>query len=405
MKYTDYTDIVASRLPDGWQCQNSGELFVEAFPAAKNIPDQGWKIRVNNSCLQTFASLLSTVATLCVSEGIAMKFARSPEALQHLFSKGVPTEIAGKALTLYPPFDTDLVDCIEKLEQLIAPLDLIPCNAPWSDRRLTDNISYRYGSWTPQAVVRTSHGTFRDRRDRYLLPPGIVDPFGVDDNSPADDNSESVTLNDYTVTNVIQRNWGGSVYGARKNQTAVILKEARPDTRIGCSIDADAKQLLQNEYRVLNALRREQNAPIAPRPIDIFEFEDHLFLVTERIDGHTLYDLLQQPVSSSQCHAIARHIANTLYLLHNDGKTAHLDVSVANIMVSSPDTTVTLIDFELARQNADDEDFAEDARGFAEVLHAIGEKTDRPNRYKDAILLAEQGGTMTDILGKIGKIV
>ena len=400
-----YKDTVTSCIPDGWQCQNSGDLFVEVFPATTKIPDQGWKIRVNNSCLQTFASLLSTVATLCFSERIAMKFARSPDALQRLFSKAVPIAIAGKALTLYPPFYTDeFVDFIEKLDQLIAPLNLRPCNAPWSDRRLTDNISYRYGSWTPQAVVRTSHGTFRDRRDRYLLPPGIVDPFGVDDNSPADDNSESVTLNDYTVTHVIQRNWGGSVYAAMKDQTAVILKEARPDARIGCAIDA--KMLLQNEYQILNALRKKQYAQIAPRPIDVFECEDHLFLVTERIDGHNLYDLLQQPVSSSQCHAIARHIAKTLAVLHDDGKTAHLDVSLANIMVSSPDT-VTLIDFELARPNADDEDCAEDARGFAEVLHAIGEKTktDRPNRYKDAILLAEQGGTMTDILGKIGKIV
>lgn len=393
-----YIETVASLLPAGWRCEPSGSFFIEIFPAnaKEEFPEQGWKVRVNNACTLTFVPMLRTILEICFVTGISVKTATGENQLRRIYSKELPVSVAGKALTLYLPSEcrSAFVSLIEKLRKSLAPLALAPCNAPLSDRKIDDNLSYRYGAFSEKSHIRTPYGNFKDRRDIYLLPTGIVDPFPEEEDESTFPFTDVVNLNGYEISSVIHRNWGGSVYSGKTE----IVKEARPNAKIGCIIDATT--LLKNEHCLLESIHREHKN-IVPRPIDLFEVDEHLFLVTERISGRTLYEWswINSP-SPSDCVAIARQIAAILNVLHQEMKTAHLDLSLSNIIISE-DGTLFLIDFENARQEADSEAFAEDSKQFAELLISlwkVKKPSIMPHRYKDAIQLAEQGQPMIAIL-------
>ena len=397
----NYAEMVFPRLPVGWECEASGEFFVEIFNATQDVPDHGWKLRVNTACLTSFPAVLRAVSIICFSDGINFfKCAKSPGALRQLHAKNIGIEIAGKALTLYLGTDERLLKyLITKLTPALEVLSLTESNAPWSDRRIGKSLSYRYGSYLPQSTLRIADIDFTDRRDIFMLPPGILDPFENTSTPPREpEEVESVLFHDYEISGVISRNWGGSVYSGRSLHTTeeVVIKEARPDAFIACEVLSTA--LLENEYHVLKFIEKFQ---IAPVPIDdLLEIDRHLFLVLKKIDGVNLFQWrLYHGSDPERCKAVAKKLTEQTSLIHATG-TTHGDISMANIIIS-PDDSVRLIDFEMARLNSTKEDFAVDIKQLAKILWTLLLLNSKDNR--NAIWLAEQGGPIQHILDRLNQ--
>ena len=394
----NYAEMMFARLPVGWECEASGRFFFEIFNATEPVPEHGWKVRINTHSLKSFPSVLGVVSKICFPEGIPMKVAKSPAALRQLHAKNISIEIAGKAITLYPgSAENVLIDLIDKLEQPLKSLSLAPANAPWSDRRIGANISYRYGSYRPQSTLRIAGDVFRDRRDAYILPSIITDPFPAGVSSGAEV-PEVVRFNDYEISSVLHRNFGGSVYGGISLRTneAIILKEARPEIRVACEVAATS--LLENEHRVLKTLSKSD---IAPVPIDdLLDLNGHLFLILPRISGQNLFHWLRSHGADEQrCARVARQLVAKLTRLHERG-TSHGDISRSNILIGRDDS-VSLIDFENARLDADADDFAEDAMLLSKIL---GTLLGLNSKYRAAISLAEEGGRMSAISDRLNDV-
>ena len=391
-------------LPNGWECSDSGDLFCEIFPTAKDIPAHGWKLRINVPCLESFPDVLRAISSICFSEKIPtpMKFASSATSVKRLTAKNIGIDIAGKLITLYPGPDASvLIDLVKKLTQPLSALSLPPSAVPWSDKPIGAHLSYRYGSYQPQSTIRIAGVDFKDRRDIFQLPPGILDPFDNSNSTPPsgpepEEVPEAVRLHDdYEIESVLTRNWGGSVYAGRSLCTneKLIFKEARPDAIIACS-EVLSTDLLTHEHSVLKAI---ENFQIAPVPVDFFEIDRHLFLVLPKLGVNLLKWRLYHGSNPDRCKAVARAIASQLSFLHNKTATSHGDISSANTIISD-DGSVRLIDFEMARQNATKEDLAEDTKQFVTVLRTLL----LLNKYNsDTIRLAEQGAPIQHILERL----
>ncbi len=390
-------ELLTAKLPDGWTCEPSGDLFVEVYPQTAQLPEQGWKIRCNTTCIEKLDTLILRVADeICFRERIPMKVVNGRQSMYDLHAKFTDFTIAGKSLTLYPGNNPkDFVYIIEKTERLMKTLSVEPCAQPWSDKIFASNVSYRYGSYVHgQFFLRV--GTLRvpDRRDAFVLPPGINDPF--DDTTTSADPSESepgaVRIQGCDITECLYRNWGGSVYIGNSGSEEVILKEARPHARIACEILST--DLLKNEFKVLTTLAGITD--IAPRPIDLFQKSGHFFLLMSRLAGFTLSEWKpHNEPSPKRIVDIAGKIAEKILELHASG-SAHLDISASNIIVGEEDVSVSLIDFENAILNASDAALAEDSKQFAALLHwlAVDGVT---SGYIEAIHLGKQGASMTHI--------
>ena len=393
---------LTAHLPAGWSCERSGEIFVEVYPnSVTQFHEQGWKLRLNNTCLDTFDLMIDSVAELCFRERVPFKVVVDEKSFRELHAKFTPFTLAGKAVTLYPgPKNRDLIRIARETDALLQNLRLEPCAAPWSDRRYGSNISYRFGSYVPDQDLLGSDGKrVPDRRDAFVLPPGITDPFAP----PPEPEPETVRLRDFVITECLTRNWGGGLYSAIDSETQanLILKEARPAAKIGCEVLST--DLLKNEFQVLTALA-EANINIAPHPIeDLFEISEHYFLVMPRLPGQSLAEWQSHDDRSPESIVdIAASIAQILLELHKT-RTAHLDISATNIIV---DEAISLIDFENARLKAPDAALAEDSKQFAEVLEWLGIRhmPALPNGYTEAIRIAEHGGAMSDILKCLGSL-
>ena len=424
----DTFERLTAHLPAGWSCERSGEIFVEVYPNfATQFHEQGWKLRLNNTCLDTFNSMIDSVAELCFRERVPFKVAVDEKSFRELYAKFTPFTLAGKAVTLYPgPRNRDLIRIAREMDVILQSLRVEPCAAPWSDRRYGSNVSYRFGSYVPDKDLLGSDGKrVPDRQDTFVLPPGITDPFtpppptqlqersmrelllfaGITDplTPPPEPEPEAVRLRDFVITECLTRNWGGSLYGAIDSETQahLILKEARPAAKLGCEVLST--DLLKNEFQVLTALA-EANIDIAPHPIeDLFEISEHYFLVMPRLPGQSLAEWQSHDDPSPESIVdIAANIAQTLLELHKT-RTAHLDISAANIIV---DEAISLIDFENARLKAPDVALAEDSKQFAEVLQWLGilHMPALPRGYTEAIRIAEHGGAMSDIFKCLGSL-
>ncbi len=397
----NYAEMMFDRIPVGWECQAEGRFF-EIFNATEPVPEHGWKVRINTHSLESFPSVLRVVSEVCFPEDIPMKVAKAPAALRQLHAKNISIEIAGKAITLYPgSAENVLIDLIDKLEEPLKALSLAPANAPWSDRRIGANISYRYGSYRPKSTLRIAGGVFRDRRDAYILPPFIKDPFPAGVSSGAEV-PEVVRFHDYEISSVLHRNFGGSVYGGIHLSTdeEIVAKEARPEIRVACEVDATS--LLENEHRVLKTLSKSDIAP-APIEDDLLDLNGHLFMIIPRISGQNLFHWLRSHgADERRCARVARQLVAKLTRLHETG-TSHGDISRSNILIGriGRDDSVSLIDFEQARLDAGADDFAEDAMLLSKIL---GTLLGPNNKYRAAISLAEEGGRMSAISDRLNDV-
>ena len=101
-------------------------------------------------------------------------------------------------------------------------------------------------------------------------------------------------------------------------------------------------------------LREARRASVLNHPrvasiYDVFTVGDELFLVMEYIDGSTLRERLQSPLSVNEFCRIAIQCADALSAAHQKG-IVHGDLKPSNIMLTRDSGDVKVCDFGLARR-------------------------------------------------------
>lgn len=358
--------ITPTTMPSDWtHAEWSG--WQQWSPPGLEVPEEGWKVHVSTRW-ERRQHTVDVVAAACVSFGISFKHIASERFFGVLHAKYGARSQAGKFCALYPPDEAVAGELMGRLAR-----DLAGEDGPYvlSDRRFGDShvVYYRYGAYrarrqiqhdgTNQDLVRDGDG--RDVPDKRLaffsLPPGITDPF-----SPEAANGRKAgapLLHErYSVTGVIRHSSAGGAYEAQDLHTGgrVFVKEARPYVA-GFSTSDDAQSRLRAEHAML--VRLHAQAPgLAPEPIDLFADWEHLFLVTEFLEGKPLQDwaAVNNPASRIGDHTAdagqyADRVRRILASLRRDLARLHGlglqfgDLSHNNVLIGDEDRT-RLIDFE-----------------------------------------------------------
>lgn len=108
-------------------------------------------------------------------------------------------------------------------------------------------------------------------------------------------------------------------------------------------------ELQRREIEVLKMCQH----PYIIRLLDIFENEDHIFIVMENLSGGDLFTYLEKrkfTVTELRAKNIAHQIATALYYLHSFG-ICHRDLKPENILMVDPgeDADLKIVDFGLSK--------------------------------------------------------
>lgn len=357
--------LQASTQPDRWQQQFS-DNWTQFRCTGAQMPAQGWKLHLSASPVSA-EDVLEAALPILFQEGCIFKMVRSRRLLTFLNEAHSPRSAAGKFITIYPADEAQAVRLAERLHQatqgLRGPVIL-------SDRRYRPDslVHYRYGSFVPQSVysadgrvvqiIRDPQGRpVKDSREAWFTPPAwITDPFQPAEEAaaPAAEAPTVVLVNGrYEVTQALRHANKGGVYLATDRQTGgeVILKEARPHVGVDRH-GRDATDRLRAEARNLELLRE---LGVAPRLLDVFEAEGHLFLALEKLEGGNLRQTRRGhsgPTDPAQVRDLGRSIARLLQACHDAGLLIR-DFNPNNVMIL-PDGTPRIIDVEMACQEGDE---------------------------------------------------
>ena len=102
---------------------------------------------------------------------------------------------------------------------------------------------------------------------------------------------------------------------------------------------------LKNEIDILRTL----DHPNVVKPIEVFEYRQHLYFTMEALDGGDLYT--RDPYTEGEAAKIVNSILSAIAYLHSNNMI-HRDVKYENVMFVSkrPDADVKLIDFGLSKK-------------------------------------------------------
>jgi len=134
----------------------------------------------------------------------------------------------------------------------------------------------------------------------------------------------------------------GQVYGAEDTtlKRFVAIKRMAPQSK---STEADRRRLLKEAQRA-SAL----NHPNVGSMYDVVEHAGELWLVMEFVEGETLRDRLQRPISTEEFFSIATQCCEGLQVAHEKG-IIHGDIKPENIMLTAGNR-VKILDFGVARR-------------------------------------------------------
>ncbi|MBB6098595.1 serine/threonine protein kinase [Deinobacterium chartae] len=403
----EYLEVVRGLLPAHWTLQRA-KVWFQAAPEQLRLPVQGWKIHVS-ARLEDARAVLTRTAAICVSRGVAFKFALDARVLNLMNSKGWSRAQGAKFLTLYPTSRTEFAGLLEEMYAALREF-----RGPYilSDRRYRDAqvLHYRYGGiagesmLNPQgdrtAVLRAPAGDrVPDVRAPYWhLPEWESEPF-----APPPENGEDDALLDcrYRVEGALGFSMSGGVYLATDldSDHLVVIKEARPHTsqdRHG----QDAVAHLRREYRLLQRLA---DLRVAPRPLAFFNEWEHAFLVEEYLPGMHLgqFTTWKNPILTNDRSAAARQayahtllhlwtrLAEAVAAAHARGVVLG-DLSVMNVMVTDAHgEDLRLIDLEGAWQPGEDPPAHLRTPGFCAPEQRRGDSSFESDRYAlGAVMLA-----------------
>lgn len=357
-------------LPDEWVRLDDG-AWTHWGPPGLVLPGQGWKVHVSSS-LTNARPVLAVVSLACAELGVPFKHLVGERIFLLAHDKHAARPQSGKFCTLYPPTE-------EHARQLMLRLsaDLAGIDGPYvlTDRRFGEStcVSYRYGAFRGRTRVDADgnhvptltgpDGTDLDdeRKPVFHLPPGVSDPFR-EATAPAA--GGTVTMHGYTFDTVLRHSNAGGAYRFRSaDGTTVFVKEAKAHN--GYTADGtDAKTRLAAEYLVLREIHAR--APgLCPAPVELFHHWEHSYLVSELVQGMSLYrwmvtnnpavldhtDTAAYAGYHERCLALLDQLDTQLRTLHDLGYV-FIDLSPTNVLVDDDDR-VRLVDFE-AVQPVDD---------------------------------------------------
>lgn len=374
-QYTALITEVLTELGKDWIVSPDG-FWCHVHPKQCAWPVQGWKVHVS----ATFAnspSILKKAARIALINDVPFKFAIDKNILGMMNIKRFRRGSSGKFITLYP---ADLPAFTNLLEQLYQELRFEEGPYILSDKRYKDCrvLYYRYGGMSRTTrmeitgekvlcLISPDGTAIPDIRTPFFAPPAWAeDPFPLPKPEPRE-----MSLNNgrYLVKRAIAFSNSGGVYVAEDRTTGneVVIKEARAHT-VQDGRGNDAIKRLRKEFEILELFR---DTGITPKPIELFQEWENLFLAEEYIEGIDLrtFILAHTPLmrvnpsldESREYYEAFRKIlgsfARSVSILHERG-VVFGDMSPNNIKVDPETYVVRLIDFESAmRVGVDDPTF------------------------------------------------
>lgn len=370
----EYRQCVEALMGRQWRL-SVGSFWTQALAPRRTMPMQGWKLHVS-ALPDTALETLRIVAPLCMARGIEFKFASDPSILRGLLSKGCARQASGKFMTIYAPSEEQFLQLAEELHPLLRGK---PGPFILSDRRYKDSqvLHYRYGGFHSlveenadgsrrMCILGKEYGYIEDvRAARFALPDFVQDvvaataalPLAAAADTARERVAQSLFGGRYRIESVIRYSNAGGIYHARNVETdeALVIKEARPYIELD-QFGTDSRARLRKEHRILSKIAHEG---IAPRPQDIFQEWEHIFLPIEKIPGQALrpYVVAQNPLIHNQASAeqmqawlqntvrIVVRLVECVAILHRHG-IVFGDLSLNNVIIDPETLALRIIDFE-----------------------------------------------------------
>ena len=365
---SDYSllDGVKKKLPNNWNVKTSG-IWSYYTPynenLGKNNLSSGWKIHISSTG-DNGLEVLEKVTDLLIKYCISFKHLSDCKLIALSTSKNWSRPQSGKFITIYP-------NDIETFKFIIEELYLITKNdyGPYifSDFRYKDSgvVFYRYGGFIAidnlkvtgerESFMKLPSGTLvKDQRNVFpFLPKGVENPFKSNLKK-----QDKILLNKkWDIKYSLHFSNSGGIYVAQRvdSNKKYIIKEAKP--YVDYDKGADARTRLNREFECLQLI---MNLKIGPKPIEIFEEWNHLFIVEEFIEGTTLASmrvednsvtipLLEKQVEKKINLNIYRLLINlvaAIKKIHQLG-LVYGDLSPRNVLITSKKTySLRIIDFE-----------------------------------------------------------
>jgi serine/threonine protein kinase len=370
----EYRHCVEALMGRQWRL-SVGSFWTQAMAPRRAMPMQGWKLHVS-ALPETALETLRIVAPLCMARGIEFKFASDPSILKGLLSKTCARQSSGKFMTIYAPSEEQFLELAEALHPLLRGK---PGPFILSDRRYKDSqvLHYRYGGFHSMVeenpdgsrrmcILGREYAYVEDvRAARYVLPNFVSDalssPAPIAADEPAVSSKEQVAQalfgGSYRIDSVIRYSNAGGIYNATDvlSGEALVIKEARPYVGVD-DFGTDSMARLRKEQRILQKIAHEG---IAPRPREIFQEWEHIFLPIEKIPGQSLRaymvannPLIHNEVSAAQMLDWMRKTVQIVIWLLDCVATLHRhdivfgDLSLNNVIIEPETLKLRLIDFE-----------------------------------------------------------
>lgn len=395
-------------------------------PAGARLPDQGWKLHVA-ATEGSAQAVLAAVVPVLLAEGAPFKFAATKAYVRVLNSASAARASGGKFLTVYPLEDAQALRVAEACHRATAGLEgpSILSDRPYRPGSL---VHYRYGGFHGQRAVdadgmvvhliRDPSGELvpDERRAAYSAPPWAQDPFQPEApprNGGHPPSGGPVLLNRrYLVQGALRHANKGGTYLAEDGQTGarVVIKEGRPHVATSAG-GGDARDRVRHEARML-----ERVAPVgrAPRLVEVFDQQGHVFLVEEHVPAPSLRDIVADAfdppgpgLPAADVARFAARLAGTMAAFHAAGVVLR-DFNPNNLLVG-PGDELTLVDLELAHPLGEAPPLVAGTPGYASPEQLRGEPAGLPDDYwslgatiahvatgADPYLPAEVGHTWTD---------
>ncbi|MGM7683317.1 class III lanthionine synthetase LanKC [Cytobacillus sp. Hm23] len=367
--------IVRALIPINWTISRKDVWFHAKPLKITNMPFQGWKIHISATQINC-DDILQKAVPILISSNINFKFLVDKSIVNFSNSKTQARGSSGKFITIYPNSEEEFKEIIEQLY-----LALKDFNGPYilSDMRYKDSnvVYYRYGAFKEIKTVNV-HGEQEykimspdgelipdNRYPFYNLPDWINDPFKDDDK--VNNTDHTIKNGRYRIEKVIQfSNTGGIYEGTDLNSNKrVLIKEARPHTSV-FKDGSDAVARLEKEYKVLKEM---ESIGITPKPIDLVQEWEHLFLIEEFIDGTNLAPFVTRNTpfrlvnpTNDVIQSYVSMVKNIWLQILNGVNEFHKrniiigDLSSVNVMVCENDSIdIRFIDFEGAWKPGSDQ--------------------------------------------------
>ncbi len=358
------------------------------------LPDHGWKIHIS----ATPADAGQAADIICREyhlDPFSFKILRATELVFATVSRWWPRGSAGKVITVY---SRSPEECRRLLPRLAAAFAPVRGSYVLSDRRYGSSgvVYYRYGEFRPvrelcpdgrrEAILYGPGGSrWPDLRlPTFRLPPWTGDLFTEPDaaGGPAPASPARGSLDRYRILKPLHQSTAGGVYLAEDLTTGqeVVLKEARPHTAFSPD-GADAIARLRREYASLKQL---ELTGAGPRPIELAEAWEHLFLAEEKIEGLSLRaftarrnPLVQGDMSEAAVATYREEMRTVLAGARRAIAACHAhglvygDLSPTNVIIDPDTLDVRLIDFEATRPFDAPPELYPRTRGFSPCREAV----------------------------------